>query len=738
MLKVKRPTISLCLIAKNEEKNINRLLESVDGCFDEVILVDTGSTDRTKDLAKSGGCKIFDFQWVNDFSKARNFAFSKATSDFVMWLDLDDVLVGKDKFILWRDHAMEFADCFLATYNYAVNKDGTPIISFARERVFRRSIEPMWQYPIHEGIILNPEWRMDYAVTWSVNHLRDAEDIKADKSRNLNVFESFKENGSLNGRMQFYYAKELYEANRPFEAITAFESALKKDLEHHDRMLSHQYAAYSAMACGDKLAPELVEEKNGYYRKAIEFSHLGLALSPNRAELQVACGDANLKLGNLIDAIPYYAASKQCVNAKTFGQTPYEGAIYSFVDCYGLAPSLNLAKVYFHLGRIDESREEAEYAVRKFNSDEAKKLIQEIDRIKAITAIDNNQADVPDIVFTTPPQNAYEFDEEKFKTMAMGGSETALIQVAAWLKKKTGRPVKVFNMRKDDLTAESGVEYISNTKVNQYLSQNKPAIHIAWRHNIKMTNAKTYLWCHDLITPTVESEHNFHKIMCLTTFHKNYVMAKQGVPNEKIMVTRNGIDPKKFDFERPLKNPNKLVWMSSHDRGLDKAMLVCDEVIKDFPALKLHVFNSLHGLYRGGLGALADKLKAMMNERPYVIFHGFTEQEKMYRMAADAAIWCHPCNFIETYCITALEMLELGIYPVTRRLGGLQNTLASAEEMGMATMLDHGCETKDELDAYVREVKSALAEKKWENIKFDRNSFSWESLADDWIKEFGL
>jgi len=88
----------------------------------------------------------------------------------------------------------------------------------------------------------------------------------------------------------------------------------------------------------------------------------------------------------------------------------------------------------------------------------------------------------------------------------------------------------------------------------------------------------------------------------------------------------------------------------------------------------------VENLYKYGLKDLADKLKSMMASRPFVKYHGFTEQNKMYRDVADAVIWLHPCNFIESYCITALEMLALGIYPVTRRLGALQTTLADAEK----------------------------------------------------------
>lgn len=731
------PSCSLALIVKNEEKNLPRLLDSVEGCFDEIVVVDTGSSDRTKEIAESRGCKVFDFEWVNSFCKARNFAFSKSTCDYVMWLDADDVLHNREGFIQWKNSAMQFTDMAFATYNYALDKDGKPICSFVRERVFKRSIEPIWQYDLHEGVIAKPEWQRDYAVTWAVNHLRDAEDIKADKSRNITILEAMKDKDS---RMQFYFGKELYEAQRPAEAVTEFKKALQMPgLEHHDRILSNQYAAYSAQMCADQIKDEFKEQKDKYYAEAINFAYEGLKLDPNRAEFHVLLGDIALKRGNLVGAMPHYSAAKGCISQKSLG-SPYEGAIYSFMDCYGLQPAIQLAKINFNLGRVDEAEKEARECFEKYHHPDAKAVVDEIQRIRPLITLENGQEQTDDIVFTCPPTSVYEFDEELYKTKPLGGSETALVQMAKELKALTGRRVIVFNMREKDLVAESGVEYISTRKMNEYMSKFKPYVNIAWRHNIRVTNARTYLWCHDLVTGSVEAKRNFDKILCLSSFHKEYVKGKQGVPDNEIVVTRNGITPDKFIFDRPAKNPNKLVFMSSPDRGLDRAMLVCDEVRRDFPDIELHVYYGFDNLYKYGLGPLADRLKEMAAERPYVKLHGFTEQAQMYREVADAAIWIHPCNFIETFCITALEMLALGVYPVTRRLGALANTLADAESKGQAKLLDHDCVSVGEIRAYANAVCGALLNRPWKNVELDLNGHSWSSVADEWAQfmELGI
>ena len=85
-------TISLVMIVKNEEKFLERCLDSVKNLMDEIIIVDTGSTDKTKEIAKKYTDKIYDFEWVDDFSAARNFAFSKATMDYIYSCDADEVI----------------------------------------------------------------------------------------------------------------------------------------------------------------------------------------------------------------------------------------------------------------------------------------------------------------------------------------------------------------------------------------------------------------------------------------------------------------------------------------------------------------------------------------------------------------------------------------------------------------------------------------------------------------------
>jgi len=151
-------TLSLTVIVKNEEVHLPNLLETASIYADEIIIVDTGSTDRTKDIAQKHTDKILDFVWCDDFAKARNVGIEQCTSDFIIWLDADDV-VPKDmaeKIKELKNNPIDWDVLFLP-YIYSRTKDGQPLLSQVRERIFRNNKGLFFEFPIHECLKLLPD-----------------------------------------------------------------------------------------------------------------------------------------------------------------------------------------------------------------------------------------------------------------------------------------------------------------------------------------------------------------------------------------------------------------------------------------------------------------------------------------------------------------------------------------------------------------------------------------------------
>ena len=134
-------TISLCMIVKDGEAVLARCLDSVREIADEIVVVDTGSADRTRQIAAEYG-RVFDFAWCDDFSAARNFSFEQAEKEYILWLDADDVIAPEDRerFLALKERMDGTEDVVMLPYHTAFDEQGRPTFTYYRERLLRRSV----------------------------------------------------------------------------------------------------------------------------------------------------------------------------------------------------------------------------------------------------------------------------------------------------------------------------------------------------------------------------------------------------------------------------------------------------------------------------------------------------------------------------------------------------------------------------------------------------------------------
>ena len=147
--------ISVCYIVKNEEKNLPLSLETVQSFADELIVVDTGSTDHTKQIAAAAGAFIFDFTWRDDFAAARNFALDHATGDWIVFPDADEGFLYPERVrrkITEIDAHIPPADAAMVTLVNLDPEAGQSKGNLRVVRLFRRIPEIRYQGRIHENI----------------------------------------------------------------------------------------------------------------------------------------------------------------------------------------------------------------------------------------------------------------------------------------------------------------------------------------------------------------------------------------------------------------------------------------------------------------------------------------------------------------------------------------------------------------------------------------------------------
>jgi hypothetical protein len=147
--------VSLCMIVKNEEDNLADCLNSIRDLVDEMVVVDTGSTDRTREIAQSLGAKVFEFPWCDHFAAARNESIRHATGDWIFWLDADDRIDEANRQKLRQLFASLTGDNIGYSLKCACLPDpvNRNITIVDHVRLFRNHPQIRWSHRVHEQIL---------------------------------------------------------------------------------------------------------------------------------------------------------------------------------------------------------------------------------------------------------------------------------------------------------------------------------------------------------------------------------------------------------------------------------------------------------------------------------------------------------------------------------------------------------------------------------------------------------
>ena len=326
-------TISLCMIVKNEEDVIARCLNSVKDIVDEIIIIDTGSTDSTKKIAKSFTGKVFDFNWVNDFSVARNFSYSKATKNYILWLDADDVMLEEDrvKFKKLKKSFDKTVDFVMMKYNVGFDANGNVNFSYFRERLSKRSGNHSWFEPVHEYLQMSGNIK---SVDICITHQKLKTPVQG---RNMAIYQKLVSQGKeLTPRGLYYFARELKDNGRYVDAIEYFNKFLDSE---------KGWIEDNITACGD-LAK--CYDINGDSKISLKTMLRSFEYDTPRAEICCQIG--------------YYYKNKENYNHALFWfdlatklKKPEKSWGFINNDCWDFIPCIELSVCYDKLGDSEGS-----------------------------------------------------------------------------------------------------------------------------------------------------------------------------------------------------------------------------------------------------------------------------------------------------------------------------------------------------------------------------------------------
>ena len=258
-------SISVCMIVKNEEDILSRCLDSLTDIADEIIVVDTGSTDRTKEVAARFTNKIYDFEWCDDFAAARNYSLSFAQCEYIYVADADEVLDDENRrrFLQLKEAILPEVEVVEMAYANSHNFATTENFQVEyRPKLFRRQRTFQFADPIHEALRTDP---VVYRSNVTIHH-RPTQDHSG---RDLTHFARLlKNNVPFSARMEMMYARELLAGGKlpDFEVAAPYFNRVRDDAS---RSVEAQRRAACVLTQGaalkkdssillDVAAPELV------------------------------------------------------------------------------------------------------------------------------------------------------------------------------------------------------------------------------------------------------------------------------------------------------------------------------------------------------------------------------------------------------------------------------------------------------------------------------------------------
>ncbi|MCZ8518563.1 MULTISPECIES: glycosyltransferase [Paenibacillus] len=335
-------TVSLCMIVRNEEATLSRCLDSVRRAVDEIVIVDTGSTDATIAIAETYTERVIRFPWIDDFSAARNESFRHAACDYILWLDADDVLALEDteKLLELKSVLGPAVDSVTMPYLLASGQEGRPVYSLRRNRLVKRSRQFRWIGCVHEYL------EVSGTVLHSGIAVRHQPVERPGRSeRNLAIYRKKLESGSLwTPRDRYYYANELQDHGLWGDAAEQYEYFLSEGLGWEEDCIQ---------ACG-KLADCYLQL--GRSDRFAESALRSLKYGAPRAEHCCRLGYHFLREGRLDAAVFWYESAARLERP----DSPW--AILNHA-CWTWLPHLQLCVCLDRLGRYGKAYEHNEQAL---------------------------------------------------------------------------------------------------------------------------------------------------------------------------------------------------------------------------------------------------------------------------------------------------------------------------------------------------------------------------------------
>ncbi len=640
------------------------------------------------------------FGWEDDFSKARNQSFGmvpKNEFDWMMWIDSDDEIVVEGDIREMLASLDEYTQGVYLRYDYAYDSEsGNVSVVQWRERIVTTKIDWQWIYPIHEVLFspANTQFAKRESVYIRHNRKTDARDDAA-RTRNRKIIaRALKENPD-HPRLQFYFANEVMAEVEDADDFSERYRLAEAAILAYKRFLSNETAQredlyFAATRLGDLY---IVQEKPN---EAADAYINSIKIIPDWPDAYIGLAVASMNLED------WPRTKSFCDLALSIPTPTTPAALTPLTHQY--TPLFVKGVAEEEMGNFEAAKQNFLAAKEHFNPPNGMldERIKEVERKLAVTAKDmglrktlRGQRPEKSIAFVTAPliepwHTALE------KEHGAGGAETAIMRLAPRFAADGWRTV-VFGTPGAEHRGvdEDGVEWWNS---NEFLPNEEFKVIVASRvpevFEAQVNAQHKILWMHDVnigprLYPFVD---RIDKVVGLTNWHVNHMRKLYDLEWSKMAIIPNGIELELFDLD---KRPDfdgelRFIWSSSPDRGLGTLIALWPLIQSLYPESRLDIFygwNIINKILRRGQNPYLAGLKknilgnidTLGGEAANIYQHGRVPQHELAEWQLKAHIWPYPTEFMETFCITAVEMQAAGVIPVASDLAALQEVVANKE-----------------------------------------------------------
>jgi glycosyltransferase involved in cell wall biosynthesis len=695
--------VSLCMIVKpnnNKDVLLSRCLNNISLVVNEICITITGKEGQDKkleDVCKQYNAKISYFEWKNDFASARNFNFSQATSDYIFWLDADDMVKGLEYWDEMFDNVVKNnLDAVVMDYLYDFNEYRICIVKHLRTRLIKNDNCVKWVGKVHEDLIENRKLVAYQSKDIQVLHLTNNDRAENAKVRNLEIALEMLDSDNQDPRNFWLVANAYHGMSKDLQAIDYFKQFIKRSKSE-------------------------IEILHARCRMASCFINIGDLNSAISEQLEVIkmkpwFPDGYLGLGEIYLKQKKYKHAKEFLIQGLSKDIPDKEYIVWNPRDYDYNPYRLLAEIYFQLGKVKEAKQCIDSCLDIYPTNPdlislSKQLdfeINNLDKIddffkkweksndtnkflKALEVLPIELRSHPKIVFLKNNKIIKtessgrdlviycSFTEEEWTPntaieKGIGGSEEHTINLAKRLV-KLGWNVTVYNNCGHKEQIFDGVVYKPFWEWNY---RDKQDVVILWRHpmaaDYEINAKKIILDLHDVVAVGEFTEKRVNRIdtiVCKSEWQRGLF---PNIPDNKFVILNNCFDLSEFNNPCIIRNKKKIIYTSSPDRGLSALLDIFEKVKERIPNVELEarygwrlfdVFNEGQEREMKWKDNIVEKLK-----KHNVEYTRLPHQEiaKKYQ---EAALWVYPSEFGEINCITAQKAQAAGAIPVTTNFAAM-------------------------------------------------------------------